>query len=155
MTSKTLPFTSTLAWLLSAAVSSAVLLSACGGRQLNVGDNDESGSPDSDLCNGGTWTGDVSTFRQTESDELAGCQRINGNLHIRSLPEEGLSLQALSSLREVHGDVQIEGVPSLAGLEALEQVGNLRLYGIGDTDLSSLSSLRRVEAAASAGWSPG
>jgi hypothetical protein len=150
VTSNTLPLSSTLSWLLSCAA----LLSACGGRQLSVGDNDGSGAAGSDLCNGGTWNGDVSTFRQTEIDKLAGCERINGNLQIRSFPEEGLSLAALSSLREVHGNVLIERVPSLAGLEALEQVGNLQLSEIGDTDLSALHSLRRIEFTA-AGWSPG
>src|SRR6185436_10434556 len=38
----------------------------------------------------------------------------------------------------------IVGVSSLAGLEALEQVGNLRLSQLGSTDLTALSQLRRV-----------
>jgi len=121
----------------------AVSLAACGGRRMSLGDNADD-TATSDLCNGGTWTADVSAHLQSQLDELFGCEVIEGDLEIRQSSAGELSLTALSHLRQVRGDLEIVGVSSFAGLEALEQVGNLRLSQLGSTDLTALSQLRRV-----------
>jgi hypothetical protein len=122
-----------------------MLVAACGGNRLSVGSNEGSGAG-SGLCGDGIVTHDVRANRQAQIDELRGCEVIDGTLHIARLPgtDEEMSLAALSSLRRVRDSLELEGLPSLAGLEALEQVGNLKLVSVEDTDLTVFGSLERV-----------
>jgi hypothetical protein len=123
------------------------LLLACGGQRMSLGSNDDNGSPDaSKPCNGGTHSGSVFTSSQADIDALLGCEKLEGSLGISQLNDTGelLELSPLASLRLVTGEVELEGFSSLAGLEALEQVGSLSLRQVGGVDLAALSHLERV-----------
>lgn len=107
---------------------------------------------------------------QSELEALAGCEEIDGDLRVELF--SGADLGPLASLRVIRGLIELgawpdlgdgagseeyqlilderervvaEGyLPSLAGLEALEQVAALTFYGIAAEDLAPLQSLRQL-----------
>jgi hypothetical protein len=142
------------------AVGSACLALACGSEQLSLGEGEapfELGQPG---CGGGVVHGEVEVHNQRELDALAGCQEVVGNLWIHAF--EGVDLRPLSSLRIVRGDLAVSPndsgfvlVPSLEGLEALEQVSRLSIYNLAATDLAPLSNLKRVQLDPQSPWDEG
>jgi hypothetical protein len=122
------------------------LLLACGGERMSVGSNEEASSPVAPKhCSGSDPSGDLQANTQEQIDALRGCEIIDGSLTIwGSGSDDPLSLASLASLRVVTGSFELQEIPSLAGLEALEQVGNLALGPIPVYDLLPLSNLERV-----------
>lgn len=133
---------------LSALCVSASALPGCNGDALNLGADDPSaGATEASSC--GADLSAVSLFATTQAqiEALRGCRELPGNLYINA-PEDGsepLSLEPLSELEAVHGLLSLEGpIPSLAGLEALEQVAALHLSYLSVADLTPLRGLTTV-----------
>lgn len=110
----------------------------------------------------------VSVLNQQELADLAGCEEIAGDLRIQLFA--GADLAPLAALRVIGGTLELGGelgdapteeeygrafaereqlladgyLPSLAGLESLEQVAILEIYGSAVETLESLGSLRRL-----------
>ena len=140
MTSKTFATLSSLPLL---ALGS--LLLACGGERMSVGSNDASSPAEPKHCSSGDATGVLAARTQEQIDALRGCEIVDGSLEIwNSQSDAPLSLEALASMRIVTGDFSLQNVASLAGLERLEQVGNLALEFVDVVDLLPLSNLERV-----------
>jgi hypothetical protein len=124
----------------------ASLLLACGGERMSLGSNEEDNSSNAlEHCAGSAERNEV-IYRQDQIDALLGCEVLDGSLRISQLEAAGesLSLTPLASLRRVTGSVELVGLDSLTGLEALEQVGNLALEQLNSDDLVALSHLQRV-----------
>lgn len=150
------------------------LLAACSGGEVDLGggtitQNVERGS----RCSESTIIDESVTVReQSELDALLGCEEIRGDLLVHVF--EGTDLSPLESLRSIDGDFFIGIYPalqaldeaaldawfaetarieeivnagwltSLAGVEALEQVGALTIAGISAPNLEAFESLRRM-----------
>lgn len=119
------------------------VLLACSGDPLSLGTN-EGMQVLPAACPSGTVEGDVNATTQAQIDELSGCTVVHGSLTIESTPGAGASLLPLSFLERVTGSLEVDGVDSLDGLQALQQAGNLKLSNLGEPDLAKLSSLSRV-----------
>lgn len=160
------PLRSTRATLALCAIAP---LAACSGETLDLGNNQgplitESASCDAPIDR----AGQVVAFNQADLDRLAGCESLPS---LFVVPFENPDFTPLASLVRVEGEVELgqlnlpddiadeaidaffeEGyrllgsgwIESLEGFEALEQVGNLRLTGLGASSLEPLSNLRRV-----------
>jgi hypothetical protein len=119
--------------------------------------------------------GSVHVHRQSELEELAGCEEVDGDLHVEIFA--GADLSPLSSLRVVDGLLEIGAYPefpnqdvdtgelialrqrvdaivaggylaSLAGLENLARVGSLDIYAITADNLEPLLGLREFNGRA-------
>jgi hypothetical protein len=150
---------------------SLALLAACSGDLVNLGENaSELAAPDSACQGAASVASSVFVQNQDELQRLAGCEVVEGDLVI--YPFEGADFRALAALRVVEGDLdvgrprfddpeitgvtQLEGrqrdidlqdagwITSLAGFEALESVGGLRLRGVGADSLQPLSELHTL-----------
>lgn len=119
-------------------------LLACSDDPLSLGTNEQVVMSFPPACPSGTVEGDVRATTQAQLAELDGCLTIVGSLTVSGTPGDGLSLQPLSWLRLVTGSLEVDGLETLAGLDALEQVGNLTLRNLGERELSHLSGLTRV-----------
>jgi hypothetical protein len=147
-----------------ASATLVLLLSACSGETINLGENSSGlGAPES-TCPAGA----VLARNQADIDALAGCEVLDGLIVV---PFEGADLRSLEALREVRGSLEI-GSPlsdgdgeeaveaqlalfalldagwlfSLEGLENLERVGNLAITGFSVDSLEPLSNLSGLTA---------
>jgi len=99
-------------------------------------------------CGDGVVVGDVTAADQEAIEALRGCREVTGDLTVFGFPE--MDLTPLSELRIVRGSMSLGStspetfIPSLEGLESLEQVNSLTLSHLLVEDLSALASLRRV-----------
>jgi hypothetical protein len=136
-------------------------VSGCNGSEVSLGAGQQPVEAPSDgPCGNGVVEGNVFADTQEEIEGLRGCTEVTGDLTV--LPFSGIErtpflvdLTPLSELRIVRGDLNLGAasasgysaagsIPSLAGLESLEQVNNLVLVRVMDEDLSALANLRRV-----------
>jgi hypothetical protein len=129
------------------SVSALAWLSACNGSAYNLGADAPVGAEES-TCNVDVDSSDtIFALNQADVDALRGCRSLPGSLQIR-LPEaeqDTFTLTPLAELENIHGQLSIVGpFKSLAGLEALEQVGSVELRGLLVSDLTALRGLRRV-----------
>jgi len=126
------------------------LLAACGSERMSLGANETENAAAVSPCGDGIVNGDIQIARQRDLDALLGCEVIDGDVRILQPPASGeqLNLAPLASLRQVTGTLKLEQLHSLAGLDALAQVGNLELLRLGTEDLTGLSRLERVQ------WDP-
>lgn len=83
-----------------------------------------------------TWRGSIVVTTREELEQLAGCERIDGDLIVSGLRSRDLS--PLSSLRLVSGTLELSLSGSLVGLERLTRVGHLTLT---DLDVPTLEPL--------------
>lgn len=133
-----------------ALMPACLCLAACSSDELSLGAGDgqlELGDPPSCGYHGsGIVVGDITARNQDELDALAGCEEVLGTLTVFGSSE--LDLRSLASLRLVRGPLIIgEGeadVPSLEGLEALEEVESLAIRNLQSADLLPLSRLTSV-----------
>jgi hypothetical protein len=131
-----------------ASLSALTCFAGCGDEPLNLGGDEQASLAE------GTCGVDVESFNsiyalnQADVDALSGCRELPRHLHIRIPEDEAatFTLAPLAELEVVHGLLSIVGpLGSLAGLEALEQVGSLELERLQVPDLIPLRGLRRVE----------
>jgi Leucine-rich repeat (LRR) protein len=157
----------TVAVTASGLAALGVLLGACSGDVINMGEDDSRPDlPATSRCRASAEVGgDVTVHDQAELATLEGCETIDGALYI--LPFEGADLQPLYALKAVTGPLSLgsdasdpaastpEGDPpsawlgSLAGLEGLESTGSLWVRGLMATNVDPLEHLRVVELRAS------
>lgn len=149
--------------------SIALLCAACSGETLDLGNNTGELSAASSACDLPTDFGDnVVVFNQADIDRLAGCETLP-NLFV--VPFENPDFTPLASLVRIEGEAELghfnlpndiasdEVEPftdelfrllasgwlnSLEGFDALEQIGNVRLNGLGVSSLQPLSNLRAL-----------
>jgi hypothetical protein len=135
------------ATLLSAA------LAGCTRSEVSLGSGQGPTDVGSELiCGDGTLAGTIVAGTQEQLEALRGCTEINVDLELVGFP--GMDLSPLSELRIVRGNLSVGSalprgsnafsIPSLAGLEALEQVNSLLLSQLTVPDLSALAGLRSV-----------
>lgn len=127
-------------------------VSGCTGSEVSLGAGQQPVEAPDGPCGDGVVVGDVFADTQEAIDALRGCSEVTGDLTLRPFPE--IDLTPLSELRIVRGDLRVNPeiaqtdqsvtLPSLAGLESLEQVNNLLLRQVAVADLSALANLRRV-----------
>jgi hypothetical protein len=141
-------------------------LTGCARDSVSLGDDSLAAPlvPSEGCSSDPIMEGDVRITEQAALDALAGCEEVSGNLTIEVFP--GTDLRPLASLRTVGGQlfigdrsstrdveeylglVEAGWLESFDGLQALERVGALALVNFAASDLSELSSLRSVNAAA-------
>jgi hypothetical protein len=130
------------------ALCALTCFSGCSDEPLNLGGDEQASLA------GSTCDVDLESFNnfyalnQADVVALRGCRELPGDLYIR-IPESEqatFTLAPLAELEVVHGVLSIAGpLTSLAGLEALEQVGSLQLESLLVSDLIPLRGLRRVQ----------
>lgn len=142
--------------LLSTAYSVPLLLSACSGQAIDLGeDNFRPSPPAESLCSeSAVLEGSFQVRTQQDLQKLDGCEEIEGDLAI-GLREGDLS--ELHALRSIGGTLGFHVAPlseeeeialskpsrlSLVGLEGLEHLNVLALEDLSVTSLESLSGLR-------------
>jgi hypothetical protein len=158
--------------LWSSRLSLIALLAGCSNDTVNLGGGR---APlvvqPGERCNGPSIVqGPVTVHNQDEIEQLAGCQEIDGELHIEIF--EDADLTPLSSLRTVDGLLEIGAYPdaanqenadlgaikgqvdrivhhdrfltSLAGLEGLQRVSTLSISSIAAQDLEPLLGLTQL-----------
>lgn len=145
----------------------APLAAACSGDTIDLGNNRGPLTATSPSCDIPTDSGNsVVVFNQADVDRLAGCTTLP-NLFV--VPFENPDFTPLGSLVRIEGEAElgqfnlpddiVDGdeldafsdeltrllasgwLNSLEGFEALEQIGNLRVNGLGVSSLESLSNL--------------
>jgi hypothetical protein len=131
-----------------AALSLPALFSlvGCDGDALNLGNDDAVDSEEESTC--AFVSGNVFATTQADIDALEGCRELPGPVYVRIPPGSPgfISFEPLAALEVIHGQLWIDGpATSLAGLESLREVDNLRLSGLQVPDLTALRSLTRVE----------
>jgi hypothetical protein len=147
-------------------------LLACGNGTVDLGSGRLSREAfrNSRCSDSSSVSGSVRVHDQSELEALAGCEQIDGDLHVEIYA--GADLSALSSLRVVNGELELGAYPdfppdiepeqlqalrarvnqtvaagylsSLAGLEGLQQVGSLDISSIAAADLEPLRGLHRL-----------
>jgi hypothetical protein len=154
------------------AYALALCSGACSGETVDVGEVTRDLEAAPSRCTESTLVqGSVLIESQAQVDELEGCERIEGNLHVR--PFDGADFRPLGALREVGGALELGRMTaldylelpieeqerfdeilepelalldagwltSLEGFENLELAGSLALSGVGAPDLGPLSNL--------------
>jgi hypothetical protein len=123
-----------------------IALAGCGSDAMSLGSNEVAVAQSE--CLAGPIDGDLIASSQADIDALRGCRELPGSLRVvvPSYAPGSISLEPLSELQRVHGQLQISGpISSLAGLESLEAVGVLHLLDTDLTDLLPLRGLTRVD----------
>ncbi|HEU4583597.1 MAG TPA: hypothetical protein VFS67_35305 [Polyangiaceae bacterium] len=164
-------------WSSCGCLSFIALLAGCSNDTVNLGGGREPRVLQSgERCSGGASIvqGPVTVHDQGELEQLAGCEQIDGDLHIEVF--EGADLRPLSALRVVDGLLEIGAYPdaadqeqsdlgeirsrvdgivrdgylsSLTGLEGLQRASTLQLSYIAAADLEPLLGLRQLSGRAS------
>jgi len=154
---------SSLGQLLSYAAPLCASMLACSADSITMGENLEQAQlsaplPSTSRCRESTIIdADVVVENQEQLVELEGCTEVNGALTV--LPFEAADLRPLYALTRVSGMVDLGGtsvievydtrfrrkwLESLAGLESLESVGELRVSGLLANDVDALSRLHSL-----------
>jgi hypothetical protein len=174
-------------WRSCGCLSFIALLAGCSNDPVDLGGGREPREvqPGERCSNGASIVhGPVTVHDQNELEQLAGCEQIDGDLHIEVF--SGADLRPLSALSIVDGLLEIGAYPesaldlntteelmalaadvdqisadgylsSLAGLEGLRRAGSLQLSYIAAEDLEPLLGLRQLSGrgAALLGSPPG
>jgi hypothetical protein len=146
----------------------ALLLAACSGETVDLGELSKDLSASASRCRETTLVaGSVVIENQDQLEQLEGCEEIEGNLYVRPFVDP--DFRPLAALRRVGGALELGRrttfdtpelpfdmqelidheaellvggwLASLEGFENLERTGSLSLSGVGAPNLAALSNL--------------